>query len=280
MLRTLRLPAIAAAAFVLSAVCAQATMPSLTTTPSPATSATCAKWSRQQDSEAVEMWGVRREGGAASRELGLERLRLACMGDDRPAIVGFGSSAGFDDDYCTKNADAGICRDRVAAAAAKDAPAATGFVFFADRATNALKPAETVRLGEKLRLPDLKRRFAAYKVTSNDGEDCVTCATVVGPAGAIEVVYDAKGVGAVASYDKRVTDALGNKIDGSLAGAVGDTATCDAGMESTCESPKLRGLSYIVSDDAKCTLEIGDGAKPVKIPACAKIGGFRIFRPN
>ena len=55
------------------------------------------------------MWGVLKDGGT-SRDVGLMRLVLSCLGDEQPEIVGFGSSAGYDESFCEKHADYGVCR--------------------------------------------------------------------------------------------------------------------------------------------------------------------------
>ena len=88
---------------------ALATMPLLSDEPSSRTPATCQTWAGKQDEEALEMWGVMKDGGT-SRDVGVMRLTLTCLGDEQPEIVGFGSSAGYDESFCAKHADWGVCR--------------------------------------------------------------------------------------------------------------------------------------------------------------------------
>lgn len=82
-----------------------ATMPTLTPKPKPMTPAACEKWAASQDDDAIGMWGIQ-ETGVSSRDLALRRLALSCLGDPPPEIVGFGSSAGFDEGYCRKHSAA------------------------------------------------------------------------------------------------------------------------------------------------------------------------------
>jgi hypothetical protein len=128
-------------------------------------------------------------------------------------------------------------------------------------------------------LNDVKRRFRSAKVTSSNGEDCVTCAVVDGPVGAIDVHYDRKnGITMVVSHDPKSMDVAGNKVGGLLATAIGNAAFCESGMETICTSTKIIGLSYIVADDEKCIIETATEKKSVAVPACAKIGGFQLWK--
>lgn len=94
---------------ILSPTIADATMPSLTDQPKPASPAACRDWAAKQDAEAIELWGIQ-ENGKHSKAIGLERLMDWCMGRGKPEIVGFGSSAGFDRDYCMRNPSQDLCR--------------------------------------------------------------------------------------------------------------------------------------------------------------------------
>ena len=90
---------------------ASATMPELTQRPKQASAAACKAWAAKQDDEAIYMWGFR-EDGSSSRTLAMQRLMRECMGGPKPEIVGFGSSMGFDEAYCRKHPNTGICRKR------------------------------------------------------------------------------------------------------------------------------------------------------------------------
>lgn len=95
---------------LLIASSAHATAPELTPTPKPPTSEACKAWAAKQDSDAIYMWG-RRKNGESSREIALQRLTLSCLGHRPPEIVNFGSSAGFDEAYCRKHSRFKICKD-------------------------------------------------------------------------------------------------------------------------------------------------------------------------
>lgn len=87
---------------------AHASMPMLTPQPDAITVRTCSEWARAQDEEAIDVWGVQRDGGG-SYELGIHRLTSECLGEPVSDIVGFGSSVGFNDAYCSRHRDAPIC---------------------------------------------------------------------------------------------------------------------------------------------------------------------------
>lgn len=87
---------------------ALASMPVLTASPNPATSATCTHWAIEQDEDTLYMWGAT-ESGESSKAEAIQRLIGSCMGRKIPDIVGWGSSVGFDEAYCKKHARAAIC---------------------------------------------------------------------------------------------------------------------------------------------------------------------------
>jgi hypothetical protein len=158
---------------------------------------------------------------------------------------------------------------------------AGGFIFTADRATNPSNENETVRLLERLPTAQLKKRFSRYKVDVTAGEDCVICATVSRGKVSINVDYDETGIVIVGitSNDKTSTDALGNAVGSSLRNAIGATANCDAGDWTTCASPRLIGLHYVVEENEGCSLVVKEN-QTTEIPACARIGGFQIVKPH
>jgi hypothetical protein len=90
---------------------ARATMPTLSDKPEPATLSACQIWAQKQGEDVFDMWGVEEKGGS-SRDLAVSRLISYCLGDQPPEIVGFGSSVGFDDDYCKRHPKAALCRSR------------------------------------------------------------------------------------------------------------------------------------------------------------------------
>jgi hypothetical protein len=152
-----------------------------------------------------------------------------------------------------------------------------GFIFTSDRAINPRNENESVRLLEKLPAAELKRRFSRYKINVTAGEDCLICAVISRGEVSITVNYDENGITitSIASNDKQSTDALGNAVGTPLRKAIGARADCDAGDSTTCASPRLTGLRYIVEESDKCPLVVKE-KQPTDIPACAKIDGFRI----
>ena len=85
-----------------------ATMPTLTPEPKPGTPKACNEWAANQDSDAIEMWGIQ-ENGNTSRDVGLRQLSLYCLGQSPPEIVGFRSSVEFDEAYCKTHPKFKIC---------------------------------------------------------------------------------------------------------------------------------------------------------------------------
>lgn len=154
-----------------------------------------------------------------------------------------------------------------------------GFIFRAQDVQHATNPSQSVRLGEKISPQALKKRFAGYEVRYTKGEDCLTCAAISGADGQIRVSFarDGRTIIDIQSYDTRSRDARGNTIGASLGEAIGSTsAQCDAGMDTTCASSTLKGLSYIVAGDDQCPITVKE-KQPIDIPACARIAGFQIL---
>jgi len=90
---------------------ANATMPMLTDTPNSPTLSACRDWASKQDEDALDMWGIQ-EDGKSSSKVAIRRLTDSCMGKPKPAIVGFGSSVGFDRMFCKKHPKLKqLCRD-------------------------------------------------------------------------------------------------------------------------------------------------------------------------
>jgi hypothetical protein len=80
---------------------AWATMPLLGEKPPIRTDAACWGWAEEQakDEEIAFMWGILDDGNS-DRAVAVRRLADDCLGKPKPEIVGFGSSTGFDRDYC------------------------------------------------------------------------------------------------------------------------------------------------------------------------------------
>jgi hypothetical protein len=157
-----------------------------------------------------------------------------------------------------------------------------GFIFTADGAINPRDETESVRLLEKLPIAQLKTRFSRYKVDVMVGEDCAICANISKGEVSIFVDYDGNGitVTAISSNDKKSTDAIGNAVGTSLRDAIGArTADCDAGYRTTCRSPRLIGLYYVVEESDGCPLVVKEH-QPTEIPACAQVKGFQILEAH
>lgn len=154
-----------------------------------------------------------------------------------------------------------------------------GFIFSSQDVRHATTPGRSVRLGEKITRQALTKRFAGYEVRYTKGEDCLTCAVISGADGQFVVSFaqDGRTVVDIRSHDDRSRDTYGNAPGASLEKAVGSTsAQCDAGMDTTCASPNLKGLSYIVAGDDQCSITVKE-KQPTDIPACARIAGFQIL---
>ncbi|MDR3407708.1 MAG: hypothetical protein P4L68_04340 [Methylovirgula sp.] len=98
----------AVALLVVFSPSAHATMPFLTPMPDDRSPPSCERWAAQQDGDAIYAWG-QQDGGGSSKDVAALRLALYCLGDPAPEIIGFGSSAGFDRDYCERHRRAAIC---------------------------------------------------------------------------------------------------------------------------------------------------------------------------
>jgi TonB family protein len=96
--------------FLIAATPALATMPELTDKPSVINSGTCARWATNQNpGDVYPIWGIQ-EDGSVSNDVAIKRLIDECMGKPMPGIVGFGTSAGFEQDYCGRHPTFGICK--------------------------------------------------------------------------------------------------------------------------------------------------------------------------
>ena len=98
------------AAFAAQIAPAWATMPLLDEKPPTRTDEACWAWADQQakDDEIASMWGILDDGNT-DRAVAVRRLADDCLGKPKPEIVGFGSSAGFDRDYCRHHPHQKIC---------------------------------------------------------------------------------------------------------------------------------------------------------------------------
>jgi hypothetical protein len=83
-------------------------MPTMTPAPEQITMAACSRWAHQQNEETIQMWGLQ-DSGDTSSELAIHRLTSQCLGEPVADIVGFGSSSGFDDEYCSTHPKVAIC---------------------------------------------------------------------------------------------------------------------------------------------------------------------------
>jgi hypothetical protein len=156
------------------------------------------------------------------------------------------------------------------------ASAAAGemFVVTGTGIANSGQSSQYVNVGERLPIAALKKRFSGFTVQSTAGEDCVYCAFVSRSETGFEVNYDETGVVVTSIVcGQGCSDAVGNEVEGKLSDAIGEVGNCDAGYYTTCDSQRLKGLTYIVYEDPdNCSFEVTGASTP--IPACATIGGF------
>jgi hypothetical protein len=152
------------------------------------------------------------------------------------------------------------------------------FILTANRITNVNGPREIIRLGERLPVLELKKRFSKYRVRSTFGEDCNVCVDISRGKLSFSVDFDESGttIMGITCSSTECADALGNTIGASLRQALGSQASCDAGYVTTCKSIVL-GLSYIVDENERCQFMIVE-KKDTSIPSCARIGGFQILK--
>jgi hypothetical protein len=142
---------------------------------------------------------------------------------------------------------------------------------------NSANPSQYVNFGERLPIAALKKRFTGFTVQSTAGEDCLYCAFVSRSETGFEVNYDDTGI-IVDSIvcGQGCSDALGNEMDGKLQDAIGEIGNCEAGYYTTCSSPRVDRLVYIVNDDPNISSFEVTGSE-TKIPKCAQIGGFMVM---
>jgi len=151
-----------------------------------------------------------------------------------------------------------------------------GFVFSGNGVRHTADPTVRIRIGERLTPQALRSRFSRYQVQYVSGEDCTACATVSGGDGSFEVYFarDARTVIGIRTSDERSRDSQGNAARGALLQIVGTLSVrCEAGDGTTCASPDVRGLAYIIADDQKCPLNVERGKSTI-IAACTQIDGF------
>jgi TonB family protein len=105
---------------LIAATPAFATMPELTDRPSVINPGACARWATNQNPrEVYPIWGMQ-EDGSVSNDAAIKRLIDVCMGKPMPEIVGFGTSAGFEQDYCSRHPTFGICKKYAAPPSKQD----------------------------------------------------------------------------------------------------------------------------------------------------------------
>jgi hypothetical protein len=271
---SVRIAAVASIIWISLHSSGSATMPSVSEKPLPVEA--CEKWAAKQSDDAYDIWG-QMESGQASKKAAIMRLALSCLGDDTPSIVAAISNAGATEAYCAHHRQTSFCFKKNSS----NNLAKTSFIFDAQGITNPENSSETIKILEKITPVALRRRFQIYKVEITEGEDCVVCGSVVGQRGYFSFDWgvDKKTITGISSEDPNARDSDNNRVGGSLRGAVGDNAPCDSGESLTCESRKIKGLSYIVSATESCKLAYKDEKTLTRIPECAKIAGFQLYAP-
>jgi len=155
------------------------------------------------------------------------------------------------------------------------------YVFSATGVAGTTPNSAFVTIGEPLPVAALKKRYPGYEIQSVAGEDCEVCAFVTSGSDTLEVHYDPKGITVVQliSYARNATDSLGNSVGDRLQAAVGTSARCEEGDNTTCSARNIDHLAYIVELPNGCTMPVAGNTTETSIPACALIGGFVVSAP-
>jgi hypothetical protein len=145
-----------------------------------------------------------------------------------------------------------------------------GFIFSGDQAVSAADKRQYISVGEKLSIPELRRRFPSYSVSPVESDCGGTCASIEDNKGTYIRISYGDDFYNISSGARSSRDTLGNAVGTPLRKAIGaNTTNCDPGDETTCDSVLIKGLSYIVGG---CSWKTG------VIPACATVKGFEISR--
>ena len=168
-------------------------------------------------------------------------------------------------------------------AAIPSAQARDGFIFDGDGVFNGGVVRQRIRVGERLTLVQLRRRFPGFSVEPFEGDCGGTCFNISKGGTSLQLSYGSAGRNRfylLTSDAPTTRDILGNGIGTSLRTAIGaGSARCDDGMATSCESARIKGLSYDIGDKAGCTFPpSSSNSSSTTIPACAIVGGFRILR--
>jgi hypothetical protein len=90
-----------------------------------------------------------------------------------------------------------------------------GFIFSGDRAVSAADKKQFISVGEKLSVPQLKKRFPSYAVTPEEGEGCGNiCFSIEGKKDAYILIKGdrSSGFNSISSDAPSSRDTLGNMI--------------------------------------------------------------------
>jgi hypothetical protein len=160
------------------------------------------------------------------------------------------------------------------------------FIFSSNSVVSALDARQSLRLGERLSLAQIKRRLPSYTVEKS--HECEgDCIHVSGKNGVyLELDYNLPGkpISRISGF-LGSRDILGHIIGMSLIKAIGST-TCDfvIGMNASCASRSINNLSYDVNDD-RCPEEdkITAGKGPTsqsRVAECMTADGMSITDPR
>jgi hypothetical protein len=153
-----------------------------------------------------------------------------------------------------------------------------GFVFSGDQAVSARDPKQSVRVLEKISVPEIRKRFWSYSVSKVDGDCGGICVSVSNKEDFIRIDFGKDGkIRRIQSYSKTTVDAVGNAIGAPLRKAIGaKTAECQDGEVTICKSTLIKGLSYI--PDEKCGVKENSQTRQYDVSGCATVDGFDINR--
>jgi len=156
------------------------------------------------------------------------------------------------------------------------------FIFSSNAVVSALDPNESVRLGERVSLDQIKRRLPSYAV--GESHDCEgVCIHVSGQNGVyLEIDYNNPGepISGISGF-LGSRDILGHIIGMSLIKAIGSNrTTCDLGLTVSCASKSIKNLSYDVNEEGcpeEDRITVGKGPTfQYHLAECMTVGGMHI----
>jgi hypothetical protein len=159
------------------------------------------------------------------------------------------------------------------------------FIFNSNSVVSALDTRQSLRLGERLSLAQIKRRLPSYTVEKSNAceGDCIHVSGRNGVYLELDYNNPGKPIFGINGY-LGTRDVLGRIVGMSLIKAIGsDRATCDLGMTTTCASRSIKNLSYEINDDRcteedKITTAEKDPSFQYHLAECMTVGSITIYK--